>query len=433
MSQNKGWIYIFTIGCLSFFIGCFLFFQNGNKEKVTFLPYSYIGPYSEGYFAVSDGKKMGYVDKNGKVVIPLSYPVTKSMQLGNGELNLQNFAVKYGLFPFPIADSVQQFGLVNKENKTIVKGDSYYKLKILEEDLFLVSQGGKEYFMNRKEKQVGTLSFDEITPLTDTLFLVRDENLYGIANKKEILVPLIYTSITPLFEENGTGIVLSCRKEETKEVYLYEGEQLQLLSLKSPAQPYAFVNKEIYLEGEDHFSIYPIKTGKEVVLNGEYTTLLPFSNNLARVTDQQMKTGYINREEKLVLPYLYDEGSSDGSAYGYVVVVKDGKAGVITETQKEVIPFTYDMITIINEDLFLVYDNYTCFFMNKKQEKVSDVYKQISKTENAHYFKVYDGKNYGIINDRLELVYDLKYSSITVYSDYLLLKVDDGFQLVFLK
>ena len=139
--------------------------------------YSDIKPFSNGFAAVCDGKKWGYINKQGKVVISLKYEGADEFEKGSGAvfrnrkfglINRQGklvVPIKYydspnlssykGLYNISGKDGV---GVIDSNGKIIVPAAKYDYIMFFREGLALVGKkiGGefKGGFINKKGKLV---------------------------------------------------------------------------------------------------------------------------------------------------------------------------------------------------------------------------------------------------------------------------------------
>ena len=92
------------------------------------------------------------------------------------------------------------------------------------------------------------------------------------------------------------------------------------------------------------------KKDKTLIIQPEYDNAWPFKNGLAKV-EKDGKQGYINKRNKVVIPFKYESCSQKGD---FIIVYKQSKFGVIDLQGKEVIQLIYDGIHRLEDHSFVV-------------------------------------------------------------------------------
>jgi len=92
------------------------------------------------------------------------------------------------------------------------------------------------------------------------------------------------------------------------------------------------------------------KKDKTIIIQPEYDNAWPFENGLAKV-EKDGRQGFINKRNKIVIPFIYESCSQKG---GFIIVYKESKFGVIDLKGKEVIELNYDKISRLKDHSFEV-------------------------------------------------------------------------------
>lgn len=298
-------------------------------EPVAF--FSSIGAFKDGLAKVSKGPggfddKWGYINTDGKIVVPLKYEEAKDFSNGFACVTISN----------------------------------------------------KNGFVNRNGKLVVPLIYDFASSFSEGLAVVGKKGLFGcIDTTGKIVVPIKYDFIHDFHEgiasfkdtKGKSGFIDKAGKSIIDLVDIYAcygcGEfknGLMLMAISNPKTKHGFLTKD----------------GKEAI-SFIYDEARPFSEGLACVAINK-KYGYINKEGKIVVPLEYDfaysfenglatvklqESYGVNERYGIIDkngnivaplrykfiysfsegvagITRDGKKGFINESGKEIIPPKYD-------------------------------------------------------------------------------------------
>lgn len=165
-----------------------------------------------------------------------------------------------------------------------------------------------------------------------------------------------------------------------------------------------------------------------IVIPQKYVNCLPFSEGVAAVQDADIryyyydndpvyvdiptvegkttyseitakKWGYIDKENHIEIPFIYDTAESFQN--GYAVVSKDGKYGIINRKNETVVPFEYDSIySSIENGLFVCEDESGVRIKTFK----GDVIFSLKKEEYSDYSDYRNGVFYYIKDQKLNIV-----------------------------
>ena len=285
------------------------------------LKYDNVRRFSEGLAVVEKDKKYGYVDQNGKEVVPPIYYSADSFSDG--------VAVAYSKddCTWHIIDKA---GNVKAQLKGYDNVGYYFSNGLIE-----VRKDDKYGLADTTGKEVIPPTYDIIYGFNEGLAQVKKDGKYGFVDQtgKEV-VPLKYDISTSLEFNEGFarvvkdgkwGFVDQSGKEVVPPIYdSVESFNEGLARVKKDGK-YGFVDQ----------------TGKEVVpLKYDIFTSLEFNEGFAKV-EKDGKYGFVDKNGNEVIPSKYTEAWDFND--GFARVKKDGKYNFVDKTGKEVVPSEYDI------------------------------------------------------------------------------------------
>lgn len=252
--------------------------------------------------------------------------------------------------------------IIDVNDKVIEKIDAdATEIKILYGGYYSYQIWGKIY-LNRNGKNIKTF---------DTLFqeefnLYKDENdekaLYITLNSKKINDDMYYVTIS-----NDTTIKSYVYNAKTGKKLYEADDYISMLKLPSDKEYKYFVvgDKEL-VRIEDFKSIFKqtditivgdttrLSTDDDIVSNNQ--KYLVISSKTA--DEEQQKYGLIDLDGNIIIPVSYDDMFFKTDNTRYIVAKKDGKYGIISSTNEELLPFNYNAIEVYDNNIVLVKDNY---------------------------------------------------------------------------
>ena len=361
---------------------------ESNRVNIT-MEYDWISDYENGFACVSKDGKRGYIDKQGKVVIPLEYS--------------NQYNSSFTTTGIVVLSNGSKCGIKNSKNETVLPFEYDYIL----DPRWLLEDAGEN---------------------ADYSFILKKGELYGLANKYgDLVVPPKYDEINQDFNDGLTVVRNGYRKgyintngEEVIPLeYELAGNFSEGLAKVRPIREYDRYNEPPLYIGEKTYVGYIDKDGDNII-PFKYDAGTDFSEGLACV-EIDGKWGVINKKGKYVMQpevqcddvYEFQNGiaitecntnveeitygfiTADGyvSKYeytylfvdntGYMIAEKNGKYGYIDSNEKTLIPFKYDEIDMAQNGLIPVMKN----------------------------------EKYGIVNMDGDIVIPLQYDSWVVFND----------------
>lgn len=163
-----------------------------NENKISkwdlLKKYETAGFFHEGKSCVSLNGKFGYVDKEGKVIIPLKYDWADDFHDGYAQVKLKD-----------------KYGVIDKSDKKIIP-IKYDDISDYSEGLFKVKLKNKFGFIDTSNKIVVPVKYDQASFFTNGMAYIKLGNKYGYVDAQgNLAVPIIYDEAFTF--SDGLGIV----------------------------------------------------------------------------------------------------------------------------------------------------------------------------------------------------------------------------------
>ena len=256
--------------------------------------YSEIGSYADGLFLAKSGEKYGYINKNGKEVIPFQYADAKPFSEGT--------ALVY-------KDEQSSPEFMDTDGHLVLKSPyPYVRSAGFSSGLVGVADATERFgYMDKAGSLVIDLQFQEVSEFTGDLAAVKKDDLWGIIDKTGafVLAPAIdchkawmLSDSVMMAEYNPDGVGLT----HTYKLLNTHGEPIS-------EEPY----DRISVYTEDHYAIakskndwvyIDLKAGN-IINDASYDSATPFDGGYAAVSTNG-KYGIINRKGNYVIPPEYN-------------------------------------------------------------------------------------------------------------------------------
>lgn len=293
----------------------------------------------ENSFKIKKDGKYGIVDNEGKVVIEPQYIDIDIL----GKDNKSGFIVK---------GEDGKYGVVDYSNSQILQTKYDSVEKIYGNDLYVVTLEGKQKIVNKENNEVLTSGFDSIKQILanqeNAVIFVRN-NKYGIMNLTgEILMAAEYDSL----EETKMGIFIAKRGDKYGIININKEEKIEFKYTSIVYNEKA----DIYIAEDGDFNSNILDNNFETKITGilvelndskgylklrindeykyynfkfeEKQEIDIYPNRTLFLSKKDGKYGYVDKEGKVVVDYIYDDAIEQND-YGYMAVKKDGKWGSI--------------------------------------------------------------------------------------------------------
>jgi hypothetical protein len=286
-----------------------------NFAGRTIIPFEYDDihqSFSEGLIAVRKGRKWAFFDENGQKIIDFEYDFAKPFRYGLA-------AVRKG----------EKFGFIDKEGQVIIPFEYHKAFSFSPEYLRVETLPDYEHLLINRQNQIQTKLpyYHTISELHKGLALVSRENFYGCINEKgQEVIALQYKNINIWNEDD-------------------------LLSVSNAENRAGYLNREW-----------------KVVIPLKYSTVRDFKDGVSVVAitkNKKWKFGVIDKNEKIIIPFIYDEAGMQFSE-GLLAVQKGKKYGFIDKKGQIIIPFQYDFAIDFSHGLAKVMKGKDYFYIDKQ-------------------------------------------------------------------
>lgn len=290
--------------------------------------------FSEGLAAVPmrtdnyDSPIYGYIDKMGNEVIPAKFSIAGDFKNGIASVDLDKYIDKTGKL------------LSNNDLKT-------------HDEIVIFSQDEKMGLKHLNGKIVVPCKYDIVQNFSEGMAAVCEETLWGYVDSLgNNIIPCLYRSIN--YYDNG--------------VMDDWGEY------GSPDEANDF-HEGLVLVMRNRMAVFFNKQGKTVI-PFVYKRAKDFSEGFAAVKTTQ-KWGFVDKEGNNVIPCRYDTVASFKE--GLAAAVKNGKCGYVNANGQEIVPFIFDKpedyepLNDFHEGLAIVKKNGAFGYVDKEGKSTFDV------------------------------------------------------------
>ena len=336
-------------------------FVDDNGKTIIPFEYDNVKEFRDSLAIVQKDNFWGVINKKNEVVIPFEYTDAESFSdgLAKVEKNGHKFFIDTTGRPVFYVDDYSYcegfyHGLckVGKNGMTgfiDVHGNLVIDTKY--EIARTFNQGLSEAYGDGHWGAINTVG-DTIIPFVykqiwsnDGYYLVKKEGKWGILdNNNNVVIPIEYDYLDPFYE----GLA---RAERNGKMGFIDKNNRVVIPFQYDGA-YEFVNGLSVVYIGDKFGFIDKKNRRVVPL--KYDVAKPFKpNNALADVSLNEKWGCVNSAGKVVIPVVYDDTTIVGD---YVILRKNGKEGVYDKNGNVCIPFQYDWIRHYCGNLFSVGD-----------------------------------------------------------------------------
>lgn len=328
-----------------------------NFEGNTVLPTEYDSieaiPGVENALRIQKDGKYGVADREGRIILDTNYAEITNL----GKTNRDGYIVK---------DDTGLYGIVDSSKKVILQNQYQEIEKIYGNDLYVVTQDGKQKVVNNNGEDILTQGFEQIAGILKT----KDQGVIYISNGKygvmnlagEVNIEAQYDNLVEAkanvfiaTKEGKQGIVDIDNNEkvpfqyqnisynETGDIYIAEDESYNsnILNNNFDVQQTGILIEinttagYFELRQNDEYKYYNFKFEER-----DKTQIL--TNNTLYLDKKDNKYGYVDKDGNVVVEYIYDD-ATEQNEYGFSAVKKDGKWGAINNKGEVVQEPTYNL------------------------------------------------------------------------------------------
>ena len=307
----------------------------------------------ENAILVQKDGKYGIVNNDGKTLIEPNYVEIQ----GLGKEASQGFIVK---------NQEGKYGIIDISNKQVLETKYDAISKIHEGDYYVVTENGKQKVVKKDGTEILNGEYDEIVAILknpENGIILKEKEKYGIMNLKgEKTIKADYDEI----KEAKTGTFIVKQKDNYG---IIDQEGKTLVEFKYRGITYN-EKADIYITEDENYNNEILNGNYEIKLTGMVTNIDDekgyieikqeegykyynfkfeeqkeadiFKTNTLFVSKKDGKYGFIDKDGKVVVDYIYDDATMQNT-YGYAGIKKDGKWGVVDKNGKVIQEPTYKL------------------------------------------------------------------------------------------
>ena len=307
----------------------------------------------ENSLKIKKDDKYGIANEEGKIIIEPKY----------ADIDILGKDDKSG---FIVKDDLGKYGIINYLNEQVIETQYNSVEKVYGNDLYVVSEGGTQKLVNKQSEDVLTTGFDAITQILsgeENMVIFRKNNKYGIMDLSgQVKLEAKYDSLKQakvglyIAQRDGKYGIININDEEKlafnytsivynekADIYIAEDENFNSSILNSNLETKITgilleLNETkgyLKLRIENNYKYYNFKFEEK-----QESDIFP--NKTLFLSKNNEKYGYIDKNGKVVVDYIYDDATEQND-YGYAAVKKDGKWGSIDNKGKVIQEPTYNL------------------------------------------------------------------------------------------
>lgn len=272
-------------------------------------------------------------------------------------------------------------GFVNNQGKLVIPMTyNAYAVREFSNGLAAVVHNDKVGYINQHNEVVIPFMYDELRNAVDdsannfqqNIAEIKINDKHGVINSKnELIIPIEYDDLYLMTDEVTGNIIIRAKKDDKYGLFDQQGNMLLPLI-------YTYIGYEreglINVQNDEGKRGFVTVKGK-LIIPVIYDSAHRFSEGLA-VVELSGKYGYINKQGKVSIPLIYDSADSFEQGLAAVEHEEDGLSGLIDATGQTVIPFIPS--EILSKDLFIVQNtDYQYVLVDAKGEQISQQYDKL--------------------------------------------------------
>lgn len=256
--------------------------------------------YKNEYIIVNDNNQYGIISTTGTVIIEPKYEDVK--YLNNSEM----FAIK----------DAGVWKLINKDNQILIDG-GYDNIIEAKGENVVVEKGGKYGVVTTKNEEKIPVEYEQIKYTFSIYYIAKTGEKYGIINLNNEQVK-DFNYINMDYVEKGDFIQADVSDTET---VIFDNNLSEKINgiVSEINQEKGYI--KVYTNNEYKYYNFKFEEKK----SSDILT----SNNLF-LSKKDGKYGYVNKEGKVIVDYIYEDGTEQNSC-GFAAVKKDGVWGSINK------------------------------------------------------------------------------------------------------
>lgn len=379
-------------------------FKNKEGKVITKAKYDYAKNLSDGYGvafvkgeAGSIDAKATVIDSLGNIIIKPKYREIK--YIGNNLFEVWQQGKYFGQYKKGILNNKEQV-IIPVKYRYITKSNNYFIVKKVTDSVVGHHNGMDKLRSTRKEgvytlkgKKILPVKYDRIKRLNNNNYAARKDKDYALFSPtlkqltdfKYIVIGNFFYGFSKVRKGDLYGFINKDGKEEIK--CKYQGTSIFL-------NGYA----RVLLKGEDKFILIDT-TGKEFLPDFKYKDVgYPYKNQI--VISKNGKLGIANLMGNILLPTEFNDREME--YHGIAFFKKDDKWQIWDFNKKELLPRKYNQI----------------FLTERKLEDIIAFGRIPDKVNSQSIALVRIGNNWGVVNEKGEIIESFKYKEMELYKKY---------------
>jgi hypothetical protein len=347
---------------------------------------------------VIKNSKYGIIDKKGNVVVPCQY---------DWEVHLPVFTnfhdvTKGGLL-----------GIIDKTGKEIIPCKyeeinwSFKTQKDVDNDpllknktLFIASLDGSWGMLNENNKQVIPFKYEALESFSNGLAVAGLNGKYGFINTRDsIVIPIIYDFCQSFDDDFAVAGYYEFKdKAMINKFGLIDKTGKVILPCEYSIR--YIKDHKCYVVTTRDKKVGVVDSSGKIIITPEYTISVSWDSY---AKDKMIKAllyrkyGFYSNENKLVIPFVYDDALSFSE--GFVAVNRNLKWGFIDKAGKVIVPVKYDDVHNFRDSMALVKFGLKYGYINNKGVEVIPIqYFQASDFYDGYARIQNDETSYGLID-----------------------------------
>ena len=357
---------------------------------------------SESYFTVFKDNKWGVINSKGETVIDPSYAEIIIIPDSKKDVFLCTYDVNYETGEFKTK-------ALNSKNKEILNG--YEQIEAVtnsdennnlwyETNVLRVKKNGKYGLINLDGKEILSAEYDEIIALKGIKNSLKTlkQGKYGIVNDEgKVIIENKYSDVTTLGNDDKSGFII---KNDEGKYGIVSYSDTPILEAKFDAIDKIYSN-DMYVVKEGTTQKLVNKEGNPILQDGYNEIKAILKNKEGVIIVKDGKYGVIKTTGETLLNAEYDNLKE--AKEGILIAKKDNKFGIIDLANNIKIEFKYANISYNEQaDIYIVEDeNATANLLNSNFEtKLTGILNELN--ENKGYIKLRIGDEYKYYNFKFE-------------------------------
>ena len=384
-----------------------------SGEKVEVKTYTYYTAYDNG--------KFGVINNDGQTVIDMAYDEIVAIPNHSKPIFICTYDVND-------EDGTYKTKALNEKNEEIFTGydtieaiDNFDSKQNIwyEDNVLRVSKNGKYGLIDFDGKEILACEYDEITALNgvQSNFLVKKDGKLGLVNEKgQTIINTEYSNILTLKEGYKNEYIIV--SDKNKYVLISTSDKV-LIEPKYEMVKYLNSSSLYAIKEKGEWKVINVEDGS-IVIDGGYDDITEAKGE-ELVVVKDGKYGVVDTNKKEKIPFEYEDLKYAFSIY--YIAKKDNKYGIINSENEKIIDFEYQNMVYVENGGFIQADKTateTVIFDSNLSQKISGIISEINIDKG--YIKAYIDNEYKYYNFKFEE----KKSSDLLTENTLFLSKKDG-------